>query len=135
MRKFAILIILFIPFFWVSCNQQKSDESDSPLAGVWELVKAEWTIRDTVYYFPDADQKMNSTKFYSQEHFFVIGNSGGVYSISGTYTVDGDEYTEIIGLNSAGMVEGHEEKIRYSISNDTLKLCADWFREYWVRVE
>jgi hypothetical protein len=135
MRKTLGLLVIIITVSVFSCQTNEPEKAAGPLEGVWELVSAEWAQGDSITPFPNPDISEKSIKFYSGSHFFVIGNIGTVYSVSGTYTVDGNECIEVIDLNSAGMSPGDEFTINFVIEDNILNLESDWFKETWKRLE
>ena len=121
-----------------ACKDCERVETDSsPLEGVWELVSAEWKMEDSTIIVPSPDINLQSMKYYSKEHFFVIGKDSPAaehYALAGTYSVNGQEYTEKIKFNSFGN-PGEGLKINFSIEGNLLKLKSEWFTETWKRVE
>lgn len=135
MKKVNLILLATILAFVCSCRTETLPES--PLTGVWELVSGEWEIQDSTFVLPGPGMKMKSMKFYSREHFFCIGTDApGMehYAFCGTYTIDGDRYTEKVTMSSGDNV-GAEYPIKFEVSGDSLKLEGEWFRETWEKLE
>ena len=104
--SYTILVILLLVLL-SSCATEKR----SPLEGVWELVSAEWTYPDTTRKITPAD--WSQIKIITKSHFVFAGQEPNRTKISGagsdaelismaqeffggggTYTLEGDTYTE-----------------------------------------
>ena len=138
MKKSINYFFIVLLFLFISCNTKPPVEKVAgPLEGVWELVSAEWKMQDSTIIIPSPEINLKSMKYYSKGHFFVIGkDSPGAenYALAGTYSVNGQEYTEIIQFNSFGN-PGDSMKIKFSIEGDLLTIKSDWFTETWKRIE
>ncbi len=137
MKKALICSFTFLLVLFLSCDSDKPAETSSPLEGVWELVSGEWDTQDTTWVLPSPGLTMKSMKYYSKGHFFVIGKDAPgaeSHALSGKYTTNGDEYTEIIEFSSMENV-GENVVIKYRIEGDILSLESDWFNEKWKRIE
>ena len=94
-------------------------------------------MEDSTLVIPSPGINLTAMKYYSKEHYFVIGKDAPTaenYALAGTYIVNGQEYTEIIHFNSFGNT-GDSVKIKYSVEGDLLTLKSDWFNETWKRIE
>ncbi len=134
-----LLIIIGILFLLVGgCKDCTEVETVAgPLEGVWELVSAAWKMEDSTLIIPSPGINLKSMKYFSKEHFFVIGKDSPTaenYALAGTYSVEGQEYTEMIQFNSFGN-PGDGLKIKFSVEGDLLTLKSDWFTETWKRIE
>ena len=131
--RLSVVLIVFICLQMVACTVETEETKEvSPLIGVWELVHGDWNLQDSI---DGSDITVKSMKFYSESHFYVIGKGDEVYSLSGTYTYEGNECIEKIGLSTMDMSMNREVKISFSIEDDMLSLESDWFKEKWKRVE
>ena len=135
MKKSILHLVLASALFLFACTAEVTKESSSPLEGVWQLVSAEWTMEDSTSVYPSGEMEGTSIKCYTARHFFVVGDITAPYSISGTYAVEGESSTEIIGMNSFGMEIGTEVITSFEIQGDRLELSAEWFKEEWKRIE
>ncbi len=137
MKKAIICSFTFLLVLFVSCDSDKPAETTSPLEGVWELVSGEWDMQDTTWVFPSPGNEMKSMKYYSKGYFFVIGKdalAAEFHALSGKYTINEDEYTEVIEFASMENIGGNIV-IKYHIEGDILSLESDWFNEKWKRIE
>lgn len=134
MKNLLSILVTGMAVVLFSCQASMNDENE-PLEGVWELVSAEWQMGDSTSVFPGPDMTGKSIKGYTDGHFFVMGDMGDVYALSGTYTISGDTCIEVIGMNTFGMDPGENVTIVFSTDGDNLNLKSDWFEETWKRIE
>jgi hypothetical protein len=121
---FALPAILLI-----SCADETENKAASiPLAGTWHLISGTTiTGKDTVVTDYTKDQQM--LKIINDSHFAFVRhdlNNGkdsatAAYSAgAGTYTLNGDQYTEHLDFFNERQWEGHSFNFTISIVNDTL---------------
>ncbi|HMI01939.1 MAG TPA: lipocalin family protein [Pedobacter sp.] len=112
-----------------SCNQTKTNTGKDPLSitGTWKLVSSQAITKgDTVNTTPQNNVEMikiiNDTHFAFFQHDLNKGkDTTALYSSgSGTYTLEGDSYTEHLEYCIAREWEGHEFKFTVTLKKDTL---------------
>ena len=91
----AVLLLLCL----TSCQTTSSSARD-PLAGAWELVSGHATTTDgkVLDYIGAKAQKVLSDGHFA---FVTVAPTGTVAAGSGTYTISGSTYTEVV-TNTAG---------------------------------
>lgn len=146
----------------ISCTPQNTN----PLEGVWKLESASYTTPDTTTTVSGED--WNQIKILTESHFAFLGQGtdredfteGGTDSEllaavqsfqagGGTYTVDGDTYTEHIDYFLTPNVAGVSLEFNYEMDGEDrwiqtgtlpmselgLQQYDTELREVWVRVE
>jgi hypothetical protein len=110
-----ILLIVLLPVIIISCNlqtQQKAERTGLPLQGTWKLLtgtlieKGDTTITDYT-------EHLSFIKIINESHFAFLQHDTRKDSINfsaggGSYTLNGDNYTEHLEYCSAKEWEGHD---------------------------
>ena len=115
----------------ISCNSTTTTEepvkTGLPIIGTWELFSATLVEKgDSVNTdFTKGGQKMikiiNPTHFAFLRHDLTKGKDSAFYSSGGgSYTLQGDQYTEHLDYCDDRGWEGHSFSFTVSVSNDTL---------------
>jgi hypothetical protein len=111
----------------ISCNlqtQQKVETTGLPLQGTWKLLtgtlieKGDTTITDFT-------EHLSFIKIINESHFAFLQHDTRKDSINfsaggGSYTLNGDNYTEHLEYCSAKEWEGHDFSFTVFIKGDTL---------------
>jgi uncharacterized protein (TIGR03067 family) len=124
----ALLICLSTGLLWAAIAWADSSDTKSlnnHLAGTWELVSAE-------YGGQPAPTDMKEVKMISARHFMFITydkkTSKAIRSGTGSYTLDGDSYTEHVdfmsGEDSDGAM-GKDLTFKVKLDGDTLTQTGD----------
>lgn len=124
-----------IPFMLIcvlilSCNSststQANSESQLPLQGTWQLIsgtlieKGDTTVTD---YTKDREmiKIINADHFAFLSHDLTKGKDSAMYtSGGGSYSLNGDKYTEHLDYCSDRQWEGNKFDFTVTIKNDTL---------------
>ena len=123
--KLSLLLIAIINYS-CSVNQNKTNQSNLPIIGTWELISATTTEKDST--FSTFDPKLKMIKIINTDHFsffqhdLTMGkepnpkfSAGG-----GKYTLVNDTYTEYLEYFSNRAWENNKFEFKVSIKNDTL---------------
>ena len=57
------------------------------------------------------------------------------FSHSGSYALNGDEYTEVFKISKNPEMIGQSETFKYQINGNQLKISSDWLKEVWKKIE
>ncbi len=121
--KYCTLLLLFAALF--ACN--KPTEKQLPLVGTWQLISATSTEKDSTYSTFEPRNKMikmiTPTHFAFFNHDLNMGKDSTTAAYSGgggTYTLQGDKYTEHLEYFNYREWEGHTFDFTVTIKNDTL---------------
>lgn len=125
------IIITLAAFYMISCTEKTGNKmaANIPLAGTWRL------LNDSIITGPDtavtdystSQQKM--LKIINDSHFAFLrhdinqgkDSANAFFSAgAGTYTLEGDQYTEHLDFFNMREWEGHSFKFTVSIKKDTL---------------
>ena len=128
---------LFAGIAWAGSSDTKSLNNN--LAGTWELVSAE-------YGGQPAPSEMKEIKIISAKHFMFITydkkTSKPIRNGTGSYTLDGDSYTEHVDFMSGEGTDGATGKdftFKIKLDADTLTQTGDIMgtslREVYKRVD
>jgi hypothetical protein len=122
------LSLLFIAIISYSCsqNQTKTQNSDLPIVGTWELISATTTEKDST--FSTFDPKLKMIKIINPDHFsffqhdLTMGKEPNpkFSAGAGKYTLVNDTYTEYLEYFSNREWENNKFEFKISIKNDTL---------------
>jgi len=126
-----IIGVVIITAIIISCNSVSTTEEPVkkglPVVGTWELFSATLVEKgDSVTTdFTRRGQKMikiiNPTHFAFLRHDLTKGKDSAFYSSGGgSYTLQGDQYTEHLDYCDDRGWEGHSFPFTVSVSNDTL---------------
>ena len=128
MKNFALLLIAISIF--TSCTtapkNEEQKENKHAIEGTWKLIsgtlieKNDTTVTD---YTKDKSfiKVINDTHFAFMGHDLTKGKDSAFYSSGGgSYTLQGDQYTEHLDYCDDRGWEGHSFPFTVSVSNDTL---------------
>jgi len=131
MKKICLLSIV-LTFLVSGCVQ----EEKSPIEGAWQMIY--FNVPDIPYTFPDQVQG-SQLKIWTTDYFAFAGQFKIDTTITdnfgwGTYTLDGNKYSENVVLHASESTTGQTVRILVEVSNDTLtqKYPAD---ENWILPE
>ena len=116
--KKIIFLSLIIPLIIGSCAK----EEKSPIEGTWEIVY--FSSPELPQTFP-AQVQGSQIKIFTKEHFVFAGqfNLDTVWQDNygwGTYTLDGNKYSENVVLHASKPTMGQTVRILVEVRNDTL---------------
>ena len=116
-------LLLFTALF--ACHQPA--EKQLPLVGTWQLISATSTEKDSTYSTFEARNKMikiitpTHLAFFNYDLNMGKDSTTAAYSGGGgTYTLQGDQYTEHLEYFNYREWEGHTFDFTVTIKNDTL---------------
>ena len=99
-------------------------ESSNPLIGAWEFVSSRVVLPDTVISAVNTSDRVG-LYFFSEAHWGFVGSTpdGGelLYAGNGSYTLDGNVYTETVDYHTVTDVIGTRLSFEFEIDGDTLK--------------
>lgn len=131
MKKIGLISIV-LTFLISGCVQ----EEKSPIEGAWQMIY--FNVPEIQYTFPD-QVGGSQIKIWTAEHFafagqFIIDTTMTDNFGWGTYTIDGNKYSEHVILHASESTIGQTVRILIEVSNDTLtqEYPAD---ENWVLPE
>jgi hypothetical protein len=127
MRTLACL--LFVLTLAAACNKpaETSAPSSLPIEGSWQLISGTLIEKgDTT--FTDYTKNLSMIKVLNATHFAFMSHdlkqgkdSTATFSAGGgRYTLNGDQYTEILEYCNAREWEGHTFQFTVTVENDTL---------------
>ena len=133
--RLASLLLVALPLL-AACSPESER---SPMEGAWEMISGTYTTTN-----PDTtwELTMPQIKILTESHFaFGRQNEFGAFAGGGRYTVDSDNYTEIIEYHSDPLAVDTTLVFDYRLEGDTL-----WYHsgnigpnfhleEVWRRVE
>ncbi|HUU29603.1 MAG TPA: lipocalin-like domain-containing protein [archaeon] len=152
MKSSQILLLISVCALFACTAGEKKNE----IEGVWELVSAKYTTPDTTFERTQAD--WTAIKIITSSHFATVGqkpdrpkfggeitdsdyiNAYNTFSANGgTYTLEGDTYTEHLRFFSNPNRVNESASIKYQFDGDQLILSTEagdviW-REVWSRVK
>jgi hypothetical protein len=142
--KKAVFFSLVALISVLACNRE---ERKSSMEGAWRLTYAKSTDTDDAY---PTNIKGEQIKMFSKEYFTFCGHFE-IDTISqdsygwGTYTIDGNKYTESVKLHSSKSSIGQSYRMLLEVRNDTLiqtwptdenwKLQENYSTEKYVRLK
>lgn len=120
------LLLIAIIFCSCSVNQNKTNQSNLPIIGTWELISATTTEKDST--FSTFDPKLKMIKIINPDHFsffqhdLTMGKEPNpkFSAGAGKYTLVNDTYTEYLEYFSNRAWENNKFEFKVSIKNDTL---------------
>lgn len=119
--KTKLFFFLLIPVLFIGCNRS----TNLPHEGAWQLVYAKSVSADTVVSEFPGTVTGSDMKVWTKNHFIFVGlfnldstitNSYG----GGTYTLDGNRYTETILYHTYPDFAGKKINMLLEVQNDTL---------------
>ena len=119
--KTTLFLFLFIPLFFVSCNQQKSAQHE----GAWKLVYSKSISADTVDYLFPGKMTGSDMKIWTKNHFIFVGKLKLDTTVTdsyggGTYKLEGNRYEENILYHCFPNFVGNKVNMLLEVKNDTL---------------
>ena len=109
----------------INCTSNKDQTTSTPsssIEGTWKMIYAETVENDSLQV-----KELTKTEFIkiiNESHFGFfnqnITNAEEYYSGSGTYTLNGDQYTETLKFTSVNSIRNHEFPFTIAIIGDTL---------------
>lgn len=114
------IILLFLMLLGLSNCVKKEDSKN--IEGTWKMVYAETIEGDTI----KLKDLSNTTfiKIINKSHFafFNQENTSAInfYGGAGTYTLQGDNYTEILNFTAVEAIKNHQFSFKVEIKGDTL---------------
>ncbi|SNZ00884.1 hypothetical protein [Flagellimonas pacifica] len=126
--KNRILILLVV--IGLSCKDKtgarsqniKTEKPTQKIVGTWKLVYGEIREKDSVQ-IKDLSE-VDFIKIINEDHFAFFNqpkNGGeGFYGGGGTYTLEENNYTEVLDYVAVDEVRGHEFPFHIEIKGDTL---------------
>ena len=119
--KKALFYILIV-YSFANCNTEKPEITQNKIEGTWKMVYAE-TIENDSIKLKDLTET-TFIKIINKTHFsfFNQENSGtkNFYGGAGTYTLEGDKYTETLNFTSVEAIKKHKFPFNIRFSHDTL---------------
>lgn len=132
MKNHVVAAFIIYGMYLMGCHdtpqptQEASARAESlpSLVGAWEYVTSEVVLPDTVITVGTTDDRVG-LYLYSESHWAFVGSSpdGGelLHAGRGTYTVDGNRYTEFIQYHTMPEMIGTSVDFEFEIDGDTLK--------------
>lgn len=132
-------ILTVLAFMLVAVPASFAQETSHALAGTWELVEQRLIYPDRVVDRSDSLQHtlkmLNNTRFSFGRQIA----DGAIYAGGGTYTYDGDTYTEHIRYHSEPGLPGQSITFEARLEGDTWHHKGDLgvyvVEEVWKRVD
>ena len=139
MRNIVITLFLGAATLFGCENAQQpiasASEPSNPLLGEWEFVSSRAVLPDTIMYNENRDDRIG-LYFFSDSHWgFIASTPDKEYLRSGwgTYTIDGNKYTEYVQFQEASELIGSSIEFEFEIVGDTLKKFG--YLPVWDEVE
>jgi hypothetical protein len=146
MKKNLLLGLIF-PLILVSCTREEL----SPMEGAWKLAyEYEFTGEEITLLYPGASLG-SELKMWSGDRWALVGTFLEDSTITdvfagGKFTLEGNDYKEIVEFHSAPEYLGQTVKLWLEIKNDTLTqiwpvdengepILSHYYMEKWVRFE
>ena len=145
MNRMAVALNLLICFALLGCVSEKKNS----IEGTWRVVAGTMKTADTTISYSQAN--LFGMKMIVDNQWAIFGQHLGdgdtlAYYSGGTYTLDGNIYTESIKYNIIKSRIGRVFPFEVEVGNDTLiqkgppqtaqYAGSKWeFREVWVRVK
>ncbi|MBN2635261.1 MAG: hypothetical protein JXR61_03260 [Prolixibacteraceae bacterium] len=123
-------ILLFAAALLVACTA-----THEPLEGTWKLVEYKSIVDGEVAWTIPGNAEGEQLKSWSGEYFLFVGKfiSDGTTTPnygSGTYTLNGNQYTEHIAFHISEDYTGSDERLLMEFKGDTLiqinPVNVDW---------
>ena len=148
------LLILLVPFVLTSCQNDMGEaapasgaaeetaaaEDACDLVGSWEMVSMETTTPDSVVQYDESTRP--TLKILNDTHWMFIRQSAAtfIFAQGGRYTLDGDNYTEIVEYSADPNNIGNAYEFTCSVEGDSVwyhdgGLGNVKYDEVWRRVE
>lgn len=123
MKKNLFFLVMFSPFLFSDCTDQKSN----PIEGFWDLQYYEWISPDTTITFTRTEFD-RQIKVFGKEYFAFTNQMSKndsldmveTYGGGGTYVLEGDTLTEILQLFPGKNAIGYPISYIIEITGDSL---------------
>lgn len=142
-----LLLLLFLSTISIHASQAQ----DFSIVGTWKLVGTQGIRNGITYFQATNSENVDQLKTWTKENFLFVGktisNYNKNYSFgSGNYTLQGNNYTEMIKVHATTSHEGKMMKLYMELKGDTLfqigPVKADWsidkencWMEKYIKVE
>lgn len=126
-----LLLLLFLSSFFIHASQAQ----DFSIVGTWKLVGTQGIRNGTTYYQVTNPGNMDHLKTWTKEKFLFAGKTMFNYNVnysfgSGNYSLQGNNYTEMIKVHATTSHEGKMMQIHMELNGDTLMqilpVKSDW---------
>lgn len=117
----------------VGCSTKKSDN----LEGVWKFVSGKYTWQDTTITL-EANENLKAFKIFGNTRYANLTQDTTkqlFVAHSGTYLLEGNEYTENIEINKDIQRIGSSAKFKYQIDGNQFRISNDKINETWQKIE
>ena len=128
MKNFTILITALM----ISCTVS----NDAELNGAWKYVSGSYKSNDSTNKATSDD--INSIKIYTDNRYSVITQitaEDDFFAHSGSYSLEGDTYTESFKLHTNPEMIGRSATFKYKLRNKQLIISSDSMEEIWEKIE
>jgi len=128
MKNFTILFTALM----ISCTVSNGAE----LNGAWKYVSGSYKSNDSINKATSDD--INSIKIYTDNRYSVITQilaEGDFFAHSGSYSLEGDTYTESFKLHTNPDMVGRSSTFKYEVRNKQLIISNDFMEEIWEKIE
>ena len=110
--------------------------NDAELNGAWKYVSGSYKSNDSINKATSDD--INSIKIYTDNRYSVITQilaEGDFFAHSGSYSLEGDTYTESFKLHTNTDMVGRSSTFKYEVRNKQLIISNDFMEEIWEKIE
>ena len=128
MKNFTILFTALM----ISCTVS----NDAELNGAWKYVSGSYKSNDSINKATSDD--INSIKIYTYNRYTVITQitaEDDFFAHSGSYSLEGDTYTESFKLHTNPEMIGRSATFKYELRNKQLIISSDSMEEIWEKIE
>ena len=128
MKNFTILLTALM----ISCTVS----NDAELNGTWKYISGSYKSNDSINKATSDD--INSIKIYTDNRYSVITQilaEGDFFAHSGSYSLEGDTYTESFKLHTNPDMVGRSSTFKYEVRNKQLIISNDFMEEIWEKIE
>tara|TARA_B000000441_G_scaffold124452_1_gene101722 strand:+ start:43 stop:429 length:387 start_codon:yes stop_codon:yes gene_type:complete len=128
MKNFTILFTALM----ISCTVS----NDAELNGAWKYVSGSYKSNDSINKATSDD--INSIKIYTDNRYSVITQitaEDDFFAHSGSYSLEGDTYTESFKLHTNPEMIGRSATFKYELRNKQLIISSDSMEEIWEKIE
>ncbi len=128
MKNFTILFTALM----ISCTVS----NDAELNGAWKYVSGSYKSNNSINKATSDD--INSIKIYTDNRYSVITQitaEDDFFAHSGSYSLEGDTYTESFKLHTNPEMIGRSATFKYELRNKQLIISSDSMEEIWEKIE
>lgn len=123
-KSLCIRLVLAVPVLFVACTSQ-TPPAENKVKGSWKLISSVYIKKDTIIHndLPGTSmiKILNDTHFAFMQHTVDKADTTGMFSGGGgTYTLNGNHYTENLEYCSARGYEGNAFEFTIEFHGDTL---------------